>query len=489
MGLKDRQIFVSLLASDLFQLIIDGLARAKSHMTKSTDLTDLADLLDSQRLINLIIGRHLSRREWVKQAWYRLRGGTWLEYVIRKQECRRTPLQQFWPRLFGQSISASDSPRLPSGGKALEPGIGHYGLFRAEIGIGQGARRLAGAIRAAGIPLTLHNISLPQFESKVNFEAEEQLVSPHETVLLHFNADTFLDLFDRFPLAALMRRRRIGHWVWELPVFPPQWVPALKIMHEIWVPSRYVAETVANANKKVVRIVPYPVPVQDHSQLEARKHLNLPVDAFTFLTIFDSNSFLSRKNPLGAIRTFTDAFPRHGASAPILIIKCHGRANRGADFQEIKKLSSHDSRLLFIDRVLSEHELTLLQAACDCLVSLHRAEGFGFNIAECMGKGKIVIATNFSGSTDFTRPDNSLLVPYKMVEVGKQAYVHGAGQWWAEPDHDAAVAALQRAYANASDIERLANRARADIMQQYSFDAVGRIVKAAWQNELEPFRA
>ena len=71
--------------------------------------------------------------------------------------------------------------------------------------------------------------------------------------------------------------------------------------------------------------------------------------------------------------------------------------------------------------------MTLIQAACDCLISLHRAEGFGLNIAECMGAGKIVIATNFSGNTDFTRPENSLLVPYKMAEVGKQAYIHGSG--------------------------------------------------------------
>jgi hypothetical protein len=66
--------------------------------------------------------------------------------------------------------------------------------------------------------------------------------------------------------------------------------------------------------------------------------------------------------------------------------------------------------------------------------------------------------------------------------------MHGMGQWWAEPDHDAAVSAIQRAHSNRSDIQRLASRARADIVQQFSFDAVGKIVRAAWQDELEPFR-
>jgi glycosyltransferase involved in cell wall biosynthesis len=465
------------------------------HKTKPPDLADLADLLDSQVLINFISGRQGSRRELASRLSHHMRAG-----ATGGRGSRRAPLKQLWRRLVGQksrveqelagllSISANDAASLPGAGKALATGIGHYGLFRAEIGIGQAARRLAGAMRTAGIPLTLHNISLEQFESKVEFDAEEQLVSPYDTILLHFNADTFLDLFDRFPLGALFRRRRIGHWVWELPVLPPQWVPALGRVHEVWAPSRFVAETIAGATKKLVRVVPYPVPVQDHSQSEARKHLNLPRDAFIFLTIFDTNSFPTRKNPLGTIRAFTDAFPNHGASSPILVIKCHGRGNRGAEFQKIKELSSRDTRLVLIDRVFSEQEMTFMQTACDCLISLHRSEGFGLNIAECMGKGKIVIATNFSGSTDFTRPENSLLVPYKMTEVGKHAYIHGAGQWWADPDHDAAVASIRRAHSNASDVQRLASRAREDIMQQYSLAAVGRIATAAWRDELEPFK-
>jgi glycosyltransferase involved in cell wall biosynthesis len=256
----------------------------------------------------------------------------------------------------------------------------------------------------------------------------------------------------------------------------------------VWTPSRFVAETVANATNKIVRVVPYCIAVKDRPQSEAREHLNLPRDAYVFLAIFDWNSFPIRKNPLGAIRAFTDAFPHNGVSSPVLVIKCHGRGNRGEEFQKIKELCSRNKRLVLIDRVFSEEEMTLIQAACDCLISLHRAEGFGLNIAECMGAGKIVIATNFSGNTDFTRPENSLLVPYKMAEVGKQAYMHGMGQWWAEPDHDAAVSAIQRAHSNRSDIQRLASRARADIVQQFSFDAVGKIVRAAWQDELEPFR-
>lgn len=464
-------------------------------MNSDSRLSDLAALLDSRFLLDFIVGRKGSRRELLNQVSRRITAKDLFDFIAGRRGSRRAYLKQLLRR-FGRQKSEmqqelldllSANGTVASAQKPLLPGIGHYGLFHAEIGIGQAARRLASAIKTAKIPTSLHNISLPQHESKVDFEASDGLMSSYETILLHFNADTFLDLFNFFPLAALVRRRRIGHWVWELPVLPPRWVPALDKLHEIWVPSRFVAEAVANATKKPVRIVPYAVQVQDYSKREARKNLKLPDDAFIFLTIFDSSSFLTRKNVFGTIRAFMDAFPNPGESSPILVIKCHGVGNRGHEFKTLNELISNDRRLILIDRVFSEDEITQLQAACDCLISLHRAEGFGLNIAECMSKGKIVIVTNFSGNTDFTRPENSLLVPYKMAEVDKHAYRYGGGQWWAEPDHDAAVEAMRRAAANAAEVQHLAARARADIAQNFSFEAIGRIAKAAWQEELKPF--
>jgi len=189
------------------------------------------------------------------------------------------------------------------------------------------------------------------------------------------------------------------------------------------------------------------------------------------------------------MRAFLEAFPKAGSSSPVLVIKCHGRGNRGAEFKKLGELSSADNRFILIDSVFSASEMIMLHAACDCFVSLHRAEGFGLNIAESMSKGKIVVATDFSGSTDFTRPENSLLIPYKMARVNKDDYIYSRGQWWAEPDQEAAVEAMRQAASNESEIQSRAMRARADIMDKYSVQAIAKIVKAAWQRELEPFKS
>jgi glycosyltransferase involved in cell wall biosynthesis len=451
-------------------------------MKQQPDISDLVDLLDRKVLLELIAD---AQRSIWKDLFGFISGHAGSRRALRRRLARRLPRQK--KRIDQELLSLLSTDGISGSHEKHLPGIGHYGLFHAEIGIGQGARQMASAIKIAGIPSSLHNISLSQFESNVAFDASDSLISGYDCVLLQFNADTFLDLLERFPLNALYRRRRIGHWVWELPVLPSRWVRAFDKLHEVWVPSRFVAEAVASATSKPVRIVPYPVSVYDHDHDDAREILKLPRDRFIFLTIFDSNSFAIRKNALGAMRAFLDAFPKRGPSSPVLVIKCHGRGNRGGEFNKLVELSSGDNRFILIDRVFSAREMMLLQAACDCFVSLHRAEGFGLNVAECMGRGKIVIATDFSGSTDFARPENSLLIPYKMAEV-KGEYIYGRGQWWAEPDHQAAVEAMRQAASNGSEIQGRTMRARADIMDKYSVQAVAKIVKAAWLRELEPFK-
>ena len=113
-----------------------------------------------------------------------------------------------------------------------------------------------------------------------------------------------------------------------------------------------------------------------------------------------------------------------------------------------------------------------MHAACDIHVSLHRAEGFGLNIAEAMALGKLAIVTSFSGNADFTTANNALLVDFDMRRVAPHDYPHGEGQWWADPRHDAAVAAMRTAYGDAELRRRLGDRARQDIMP-FSLRAVG----------------
>jgi glycosyltransferase involved in cell wall biosynthesis len=373
--------------------------------------------------------------------------------------------------------------------QTLTAGVGLYGLLNAELGIGEAARRMVRALRAVNHPVSAHALALPElFEDRIAFETEPSLVSRFDTALIHLNPDTLLYLLDhgRLPLDALVGRRRIGYWAWELPIFPPRWVAGFDKVDEIWTLSHFAARAIANATDKPVRMVPLAVPALDIARDEARADFGLPRDATVFLTTFDFNSTPARKNPLGVIRAFLDAFPARADRSSLLVLKYHGRSNRTDEYHKMLAHAAADPRLILIDEIFTEERLRRLQAACDVYVSLHRSEGFGLNIAECMGAGKIAIATDFSGNRDFMNEENSFPIPYAARPLQRGEYYQGDGQWWAEPDHSAAVEAMRLAASGAASVAMRGARARQHIRTHYAYAATGARAQAALNGSMPP---
>jgi glycosyltransferase involved in cell wall biosynthesis len=170
----------------------------------------------------------------------------------------------------------------------------------------------------------------------------------------------------------------------------------------------------------------------------------------------------------------------------MLVVKLHGKANRTPSLVEALHDCGSSPGIRVIDETLSEAQMRDLQAACDCFVSLHRSEGFGLNIAECMAAGRLVIATDFSGNTDFANAANSRPIPYSMRAVAPGEYLNGRGQWWAEPVHEAAVESMRWAVQHPSLAATLTARAKQDMAAGYSFEVVGRKAMAAIGSR--PFR-
>ena len=80
----------------------------------------------------------------------------------------------------------------------------------------------------------------------------------------------------------------------------------------------------------------------------------------------------------------------------------------------------------------------------DCYVSLHRSEGLGLTIATAMAAGTAAIATGWSGNLEFMDEDDSVLIPYTLVEVGPDAAPYPDTALWADPDLDAAAEQMRR---------------------------------------------
>ena len=123
--------------------------------------------------------------------------------------------------------------------------------------------------------------------------------------------------------------------------------------------------------------------------------------------------------------------------------------------------------------------------AADCFVSLHRAEGLGLGLAQCKALGKPAIATAYSGNLAFMTDENSWLVPYTMTTVGPDALPYPAGAPWAEPDLEAAVAAMRAVVYDRDDAVRRGERARRDLAERHNAARSG----AAMRQRLDEIRA
>ena len=80
------------------------------------------------------------------------------------------------------------------------------------------------------------------------------------------------------------------------------------------------------------------------------------------------------------------------------------------------------------DGLFSDEEIVSLHKSIDCLVSPHRSEGFGFNLAEAMYFGKPVIATRYSANLDYMNDANGYLIDCKLTPIRQTVgpYAKGA---------------------------------------------------------------
>jgi glycosyltransferase involved in cell wall biosynthesis len=110
------------------------------------------------------------------------------------------------------------------------------------------------------------------------------------------------------------------------------------------------------------------------------------------------------------------------------MIKTINAESHPREWQELRNLTGDDRRIILRDCQYTREEMSQLIGLCDCYVSLHRSEGFGRGPAEAMLQGKPVIATKYSGNTDFMNADTSFLVDYRLVPVAEGEYPGARGQ-------------------------------------------------------------
>src|SRR5579875_1879833 len=155
----------------------------------------------------------------------------------------------------------------------------------------------------------------------------------------------------------------------------------------------------------------------------------------------DSRSSFARKNPEGALRAFHGAFP--SGTAARFVLKLSGRPKDRAAFKNRFHELLQAPSVVVVENTFDEAGMEALYRAADVFLSLHRAEGYGLPLREAMAYGIPLVATGWSGNTDFMPLSACVSVPYRLIPVQDEAGIY-ANSLWADPSIPAASAALQR---------------------------------------------
>ncbi|WP_345813084.1 glycosyltransferase [Paraburkholderia sp. PREW-6R] len=379
-------------------------------------------------------------------------------------------------KIYG-SVEADDSGAEDASVKGgwREGGVNIVGFPRGELGIGEDVRMASLAMttvdcdqcvprislrigaRQSDLALRNYEVNMPQYKTNLIF-------LPHyETIrLLGASGDSILG-----------GRYNIGCWQWELPRYPKGLELALVVVDEIWSSTTFTAEAMRSVTDKPVLVMPMAVHLPELTRAYVRPEFDLPDNRFVFLNVLDGNSSVYRKNPLAVVQAFQKAFPR-AVEGVHLLLKTMNMGTPSAQWDKVLLLCEGDPRISIISGALPREKVIALQSLADCFVSLHRAEGFGRNIAEAMLLGKPVIASNFSGNTDFTNDTTAFMVDGETIPVLPEQYSFGAGQSWFDADVDSAAAMMQRCFQDKPERDARAAAGQAFVRSRYAPESVGR---------------
>lgn len=344
------------------------------------------------------------------------------------------------------------------------------GLFRYTSGLQQAALSVVDGLTTAGVRLSLRDVPM-----LVNRDGRPRRgfdgLEPAPVTILNTGLD--MPVPEAYRLAGLHPRPgvyRVAVWWWELEQLPADWLDRGKDVDEIWAPTRFIADALRPLGKPVFPMLPS-VRLDPFEPL-SKRHFGLSADKFTFLFVFDMNSRLPRKNPLGLIRAFRRAF---GRGEPVeLAIKVSPQGAYYPEWWRELRAAVAANDVTLIDKNLSRQELLALVNAADGVASLHRSEGFGLTMAEAMLLGKPTVGTAYSGNLDFMTPETSYLVRAGRGVIADDIPPYPKGCVWAEPDEGHAAELLRRIVDHPAEAREVAERGRRAAAMLLSPEAAGR---------------
>ena len=266
---------------------------------------------------------------------------------------------------------------------------------------------------------------------------------------------------------------KIGFTMLETDGIPREWVRQANLMDEVWVPSKFNAETFqASGVTRPIHVIPLGV---DPNYFNPRIH-GRPLEGFyTFLSIFEWGE---RKAPELLLRAFNDEF---GADEPVILIAKSSNADPEVDpAKAIADLGLHPKggRIHFsLNQMVPAYQLGVLYRSADCFVLPTHGEGWGMPVLEAMACGLPAIATGWSALCDFMTPANSYPLAVERLVPAKAKCPYYQGFRWAEPSYTDLRRLMRHVYQNQEEARAKGGQASRDVRTRWTWDhAAQRII-------------
>jgi len=319
------------------------------------------------------------------------------------------------------------------------------GLVHHRSGLGQNADNSLRALTLAGVPADPASLfpEVGGWNPRLGPTEEAAAAVAARTVLLHLPVDRVIPGLTAQP-ALLATDRLIGYFMWEVETVPRPFHRALDVVDEIWTATAFVADAFRAVTDTPVHVTGHAVDIAGIVPADRAK-VGVPDGTFLVHLSVDANSTIARKNPNDAIDAFRLAFGEDPRALMLVKIRNYphviGLARSGDPHARglLQRLADYRNVRALVGEWPRRQALGMISAA-DCYLSLHRAEGFGYTIAEALLLGTPVVATDYSGCTELLADERAYPVGYDLVDLHAGEYFYWEpGMRWAQPDIAAAA--------------------------------------------------
>ncbi len=275
----------------------------------------------------------------------------------------------------------------------------------------------------------------------------------------------------------------VARVMYETDTLPSGWRERLAAADEVWVPTQFHMQVFEKGGVERIAVIGESVDteafspsvgallsaqqVQSHTVFETQ-----PAAAEgTRCRIISSGKWEERKGFEALIRSFRSAFASDPNRAELLILSrpFHDNSTWSERVEPLLGAARQGARVAVLEE-LPPRLLPGFYKSGDAFALATKGEGWGRPFAEAMAMERVVVATDFSGQTEFMRDgENALLARCSLVD-------RGDGHRWCQVD-EAHLAQLLASVCDESQAERMrqiAKAARATMVNSYSIDALAK---------------